>query len=62
MGVVGVIIAIGSRVYRLDVWKNDAGRKPDDYQQGLTDWYRGEVKTTVDPNTLSAKVYISSTE
>ena len=33
-----------SRVYRLDVWKDDARRKPDDYQQGLSDWYGGSGK------------------
>ena len=61
--VIGVIIAVGAAGFTVWMYgKMTPDESPTTISRDSLIGMEGRVKTTVDPNTLSGKVYISSTE
>ena len=61
--IIGVIIAVGAAGFTVWMYgKMTPDESPTTISRDSLIGMEGRVKTTVDPNTLSGKVYISSTE
>ena len=61
--IIGVIIAVGAAGFTVWMYgKITPNESPTTISRDSLIGMEGRVKTTVDPNTLSGKVYISSTE
>ena len=61
--IIGVIIAVGAAGFTVWMYgKMTPDESPTTISRDTLIGMEGRVKTTVDPNTLSGKVYISSTE